>query len=146
MVEPVVVDNSVLMPLVFADEDAARSRNLMRAGVSQLKLMCPALCMIEFGNAILNGLKRNPRRLTEDAALKAFAEMASLPLHFREPLDPASLVKAGSRAMRLGLSFYDATYLELALKESAVLATFDGPLARAAAAEGVKLWAWEENA
>jgi predicted nucleic acid-binding protein len=37
------------------------------------------------------------------------------------------------------LTFYDAAYLELALHENAPLATLDGSLAKAAAADGVPL-------
>ena len=36
-----------------------------------------------------------------------------------------------------GMSFYDATYLELALRQGAALATLDNAIARAAAVEGL---------
>ena len=42
-------------------------------------------------------------------------------------------------ARRHRLSFYDAAYLELALREALTLATFDGDLIVAARAEGVAL-------
>ena len=38
-----------------------------------------------------------------------------------------------------GLSFYDAVYLELAIRHSAPMATLDRTLARAADAEGLPL-------
>lgn len=145
MVDLVVVDNSVLMPLVFSDEDDAGSRRLMLAGATSVKLLCPALCIIEFGNGVVNGLKRNPKRITEAAASAAFAELMNLPLHFRDFIGASSLTKVGNRAIRLGLSFYDAVYLELALNEDAKLATLDGKLAHAAATAGVPLWSWNQN-
>jgi predicted nucleic acid-binding protein len=142
MVEIVVVDNSVLMPLVYRDEDDTGSRRLILAGASSVKLLCPALCMIEFGNGILNGVKRNPQRISKAAASLAFAELANLPLQFRDSIGTSSLSKIGDSAMRLGLSFYDAVYLELAISENAKLATLDQPLAKAALVAGVPLWDW----
>ncbi len=145
MVELVVVDNSVLMPLIFSDEHDTGSRRLMRAGADGLKLICPSLCMIEFGNGILNGMRRTPKRLTEESASIAFGELMNLPLHFKDFFGASSLGRIGSRAIQLGLSFYDAVYLELALSENAKLATLDKPLSKAALAAGVPLWSWSDD-
>ena len=145
MVGLVVVDNSVLMPLVFNDEDDTYSRRLMLAGTSRVKLLCPALCMIEFGNGVLNGLKRNPKRISETGAALALGELMNLPLHFKDFIGATSLVKIGGRAIQHGLSFYDAVYLELALMENAKLATLDKPLAAAALAAGVQIWSLDKE-
>jgi predicted nucleic acid-binding protein len=39
-------------------------------------------------------------------------------------------------AVKHGLTAYDATYLELALRKNAILATLDNPLAAAARSKG----------
>jgi predicted nucleic acid-binding protein len=43
-------------------------------------------------------------------------------------------------ARTYGLTVYDATYLELAMRRAATLATFDGKLAAAARAAGVRVF------
>ena len=48
-----------------------------------------------------------------------------------------ALVEAVDLAERHGLTVYDAAYLQLALDCEAEIATLDGALARAAAAEGL---------
>ena len=58
------------------------------------------------------------------------------------PVELAGLPKAEAvfaLARRHGLTFYDAAYLELAMRERIALATLDQALARAAIAEGVPL-------
>jgi hypothetical protein len=60
MTTVVVVDNSMLLPLFFGDEDDLTSRELMLRETSLLQLICPALCVMEFGNGILKGLRLLP--------------------------------------------------------------------------------------
>lgn len=43
MVEIVVVDNSVLMPFVYSDEDYTGPNRLILAGASSVKLLYPTL-------------------------------------------------------------------------------------------------------
>lgn len=139
----VVVDTSVLLPLIFPDEDEARSKGLMRAGSTKARLVCPKFSMIEFGQGIVMGLRRN--RIDLDHAMKSFSELDNLPISFRETLDGAVTRRIGDLAIRRGISFYDAVFLELARSEASALATFDGPLSAAANAEGVPLWPWTNN-
>jgi predicted nucleic acid-binding protein len=60
--------------------------------------------------------------------------MTELPL--ASDLDP-DLDRAMELAERHGLTFYDALYLELALRRDAPLATLDAALQRAAKSEGL---------
>jgi predicted nucleic acid-binding protein len=140
MVSQVVIDNSVLMPLIFEDESRTASDELLLVGASTVKLLCPKLCISEFGNGILSGIRR--RRLTVEQAEAGLAVMDSFPLNFREGVTLANFRSIGQLAVKRELSFYDAVYLALALDESAVLATLDRRLSAAAQAEGVPLWSW----
>lgn len=74
----------------------------------------------EYRNASLNDLRLLP--VTVDSATNEYAWSATLNL-----------------AERLGLTLYDAAYLELALRARLSLATLDAELVRAALAESVPL-------
>ena len=74
-------------------------------------------------------------RWTEERNLQAFLELLSrLPIRLDSVPDESRLFEL-SRKHRL--TFYDASYLELAQRQGIGLATFDKELARAARAEGV---------
>lgn len=97
--------------------------------------LAPAILWFELRNAALVGIRRG--RVTADRTADLLARIE------RIQIDVAPLPRAAGAifalATRHRLSFYDATYLELALREKIPLATLDGALARAAATEGVAL-------
>ena len=89
-----------------------------------------------FWYEVRNGLIMNERRgrLTIDDTNSALLLLARLPL----ALDAAQDEGALTRLCRLHrLTVYDAAYLEVAKRRGLGLATFDGPLLKAAQAEGV---------
>lgn len=76
------------------------------------------------------------RRLEPSQTAEILARLARLPIVLdHEPIGDAVLALA--RAHRL--TFYDAAYLELALRRDAPLATLDRQLAAAARAAAVRL-------
>lgn len=87
---------------------------------------------------VRNGLLVNVRRarLTQD---DAFRRLSSL-RRFRWETDGASDLELALRlAFEHGLTFYDALYLELAIRRAMPLATLDNDLQRAAAVTGVEV-------
>ena len=139
MVGLVVVDNSVLMPLVASDEDAAYSEQVFRAAMAGAKLLAPALCMVEFGSAVLNCVRRE--RMTLSEAWAAHERLEELPIEFCAGAVFRELSPTHSLAVSTGLSFYDATYLMLAMTRSARLATLDNALRKAAEKQGIEVFA-----
>lgn len=98
----------------------------------------PAFWYAEVGNTLL--VLERAHKLTEQDAALYMADLALLGIVQDE-------VPGGERQGRVldlsrihGLSAYQATYLELAMRRVAVLATFDRKLADAARAAGVRVF------
>jgi predicted nucleic acid-binding protein len=85
-------------------------------------------------NALLNGERRNRTTSQQTAAFLEF--LREIPISVALLPDENEVMQL---ARRHRLSFYDAAYLELALRERLPLATFDDDLIAAAKAEGVLL-------
>jgi len=98
----------------------------------------PALWLSEVANGLLVAERRH--LLTPQETASYLADLAQMPIAF-DPVsgsaDPKDLVVTGRR---WNLSAYDATYLDLAIRRSATLATFDRKLAEAARAAGVRVF------
>jgi predicted nucleic acid-binding protein len=131
-----VVDASLALDWIFRSERSARANRVLEQAIEQ-GIVVPAIWPAEIANGLLAGQRRGQLKATDiPAALALFEE---LPLSIRAPVGAAAirvLVDAGSAA---GLTAYDAAYLELALRESAPLATHDEPLRKAAEIAGVEL-------
>ena len=97
----------------------------------------PSIWPIEITNAALVGVKRN--RISNGDVLGFIQLVASLPIEV-DPMDlsrqPAEIFEIAST---YGLSAYDASYLELAIRRSLPLATLDRKLRFASIAAGVAL-------
>ena len=117
-------------------KDAARASQLL-ATCGEEPWWVPGLWQLEVANALLVAERRG---LIEPEASDLFrARLASLPIS----CDDDTAQERQSRLVVLarchGLSSYDATYLELAQRQGARLASFDRRLNQAATAAGVAL-------
>ena len=128
-----VVDASVVLAWLFDDENEPRADRVLKR-LEEDGALVPQLWHLEMRNSLLTAERRG--RLSAGEVKERLDALRSLPLRTDEESD---LQSAFDLARAHGLSFYDALYLELAKRESAELATLDGALARAAAAEGVPL-------
>ena len=128
-----VVDASVVLAWLFDDENEPRADRVLKR-LEEDGALVPQLWHLEMRNSLLTAERRG--RLSAGEVKERLDALRSLPLRTDEESD---LQSAFDLARARGLSFYDALYLELAKRESAELATLDGALARAAAAEGVPL-------
>ena len=128
-----VLDASVAACWAFPDEqdsraDAALTRIRSEDGV------VPSLWWFEIRNILVVNERR--KRITAVATNSFLRELSRLRIRVdREPEETAVMRLA--RAYRL--SVYDASYLELALREATPVASLDAELAAAAVAEGVEL-------
>ncbi len=128
-----VVDGSVVMAWLFDDEDDPRADAALDRLVEEGALV-PQLWHMETRNSLLTA--ERSKRLSVRGATERLDALKGLPI--RTDVDP-DFQSAFDLARAHELSIYDALYLELARRESAELATLDGALSRAAAAEGVAL-------
>ena len=130
-----VVDASIVVAWLFDDEDESLAdRALVR--LEEDGATVPQLWHLETRNSLLTAERRG--RLSSREVRERLDALTDLPIGTDEEPD---LQSAFDLARAHGLSLYDAMYLELARRESAELATLDRTLGRAAAAEGVLLFA-----
>jgi predicted nucleic acid-binding protein len=121
-----VVDASVTISWYLADEATATTQSILQR-LGESEAIAPVLWWFEIRNVLLVNERRVRLHVTQTAAI--LAHLARLPITLdRDPAGDAVLALA--RAHRL--TFYDATYLELALRRAAPLATLDRRLAAAA--------------
>lgn len=136
-----VLDNSVAMRWLFADgseADLAYAAHILELlEQEESEAVVPALWPLEVGNVIVRaeakGLVQEARSteflgLLDDMAIAVDGHTAAHALH-----DTMQL------ARRFRLSTYDASYLELALREGLPLATLDADLRSALTTTGGRL-------
>lgn len=126
-----VVDASVAVGWVLADEkDPLASEAL--PWLQSVQGVVPQHWHFEIRNALLSAERRG--RLSGGLVEDHLETLALLPIVTdQEPDLPGALVLARAH----NLTFYDALYLELALRQSAGMASYDDALVRACNAEGV---------
>jgi predicted nucleic acid-binding protein len=130
---PLVIDASVVAAWHFPDERSAQGDSIL-ARLESDRARMPALWWFEVRNVLLIGERRG--RTAREHTERFLEFLRGLPIELASLPDEVAVV---SLARQHQLSFYDATYLELAQRENIALATIDRALARAATAEGVLL-------
>ena len=138
-----VLDASVAMCWLFLDgkpaERAYALKVLAAMQQAQTKALVPATWGFEVSNVIA---KAEAKGLVREVQSEAFLELLAA-------MDIAADAATFSRALsdtlhiarRYRLSAYDASYLELAMREGLPLATLDDDLRKAARKAGVKRYA-----
>jgi predicted nucleic acid-binding protein len=130
---PLVIDASIVAAWHFPDERNSQSDSIMDR-LEQDSARMPALWWFEVRNVLLIGERRG-RTIRKHA--EGFLDfLRGLPIELAPLPDEVSVLRL---ARQHQLSFYDASYLELAQRERIALATIDRALARAAVAAGVSL-------
>lgn len=126
-----VLDASISLAWLLDDEESPIAE-AARARLATDNALVPEIWHLEMRNALLVAERR--MRLSRRMADERLDALAILPIHTdSEPSLPGTMALART----CGTSYYDALYLELALRTSADLATLDASLRRAAAKEGI---------
>lgn len=131
-----VIDASVALAWCFDDEATPATRALLdRFEVEHAEV--PSLWHLELANALASGERK--RRITP-ARISEFIDLISgLPIVVDEETPQSALGPILELSRGQQLSAYDASYLELAMRRGAPLATKDRTLANAAERMGVAL-------
>ncbi|WP_257810103.1 type II toxin-antitoxin system VapC family toxin [Mesorhizobium sp. J428] len=129
-----MVDSSVALNWVMPDEDRALTEDLMDI-VATTGAVVPALFRIEVGNSLLMGARR--KRIEDGYIHEALDLIGQLPLRVDKSGADYIWDTTIDLAAAYGLTLYDATYLESAIRLELPLATLDAGLARAAKLAGV---------
>ena len=134
--KPIVIDASAAAPWLIPEERSAVTDQIyadVLASPGQFR--APSLWLWETANILLVAFRR--RRLSQDDFDAGLALLESCALE----LDPPPNLHYRSQIMRLAqthaLSFYDASYLELALRLNGQLASLDRALVAAAKKCGI---------
>ena len=136
-----VIDASMALAWVFEREqasDAARASRLL-AACGEHTWWVPGLWHLEVVNALLVAERR--KLITSNVSDLFLARLSGLPINSDGDMGPEQQPRLIALARVHGLSSYDATYLELAQRLDATLASFDRKLNRAATDLGVPLLA-----
>lgn len=136
----IVLDASIALAWLVARADRTEAVLAERAfdKVNAYGAEVPAFWFAELANTLL--VLERASKLTEQDATSYLADLSLLAIE----QDELSGATRQSRVLDLGrihdLSAYQATYLELAMRQATVLATFDRKLADAARAAGVRVF------
>jgi predicted nucleic acid-binding protein len=130
---PFVLDASIPACWALQDEEDPRAKAAF-ARIASDEAVVPSLWWFEIRNILVVHERR--KRISEPDSGAFLRDLAGLRVRFdREPEESVVL----RLARRRGLSVYDASYLELALRRAIPLATLDAQLRAAARAEGSRL-------
>ncbi|MBI4526573.1 MAG: type II toxin-antitoxin system VapC family toxin [Deltaproteobacteria bacterium] len=125
MAAKIVVDTSVLIKWIKTKDEQLleEARRLLRqVEVKPLDVHVPALLLYEVGNILL--LKTD---LDAGSLNQAVEDLETLPFIVAPPATPL-LKRAARVGKQFNLTFYDASFLALAVELDCPLITADGPL------------------
>ena len=125
------LDASVILNWLI-DEEIDPATAYLATSVSQYEVFVPPIWNPEVRNGLLMAERRS--RITEDRLHERLQDLIKLPI---DSDTYSNLEDAFTLARTHRLSFYDATYLKLAMRRDIPLATLDNALDRAATAEGL---------
>ena len=135
--ETLVLDASITMTWCYPDENSDYAYRVLDA-LDQAHALVPSLWAIEIANAVVVGERR--KRLTAADTAQFFELLRGLAIETDMLTASRALGDTLQLARAHGLSAYDASYLELAMRERVVLATLDERLKNAAHAVGVTIF------
>ena len=133
---PLVLDASAALAWCFADE----SHHVVDSAIARLsedRGLVPAVWSFEVANALVGAELRG--RLDRSRVMRSVELLLSLPLEPDSPTTSEVLGRVSNIAREYRLTAYDASYLELAMRSRATLATLDQALSDAARKAGVEL-------
>jgi predicted nucleic acid-binding protein len=130
-----VLDNSVLVAWAF-DEHSAYA-DAVGGRLAEAGALAPAVWPLEFANTLLVAERRG--RMTEAETSRIRDHVLGLGIEVIPDHPERVATEVLALARQHGLTAYDASYLDLAMREGIPLATLDDRLIEAARRAGVSL-------
>jgi predicted nucleic acid-binding protein len=128
-----VVDSSIVLSWLLSDE-AARITDALAEDVHRSGAVAPALLRLEVANVLVVSERRG--RISSATMIASLSDFEEMALQLEPGLDAAATRAVLQLARAEGLTVYDASYLELALRLGAELFTLDKELVAAARRHG----------
>lgn len=132
-----IVDASVGFAWVYQGQATPETDHLLNEVAAGGTVVVPALWLLEMSNVLLMAQRRH--RLTGGQRKAAMEKLTAMQLTVDEEGTRNAFGKTSELAEKYGLTIYDATYLELALRRSLPLASRDEALRNAAKKCGLKI-------
>lgn len=126
------LDCSLTMAWCFEDEATPYSESVLEA-LAEGKAVVPPIWSLEVANVLMVGERK--KRLVPAQSLRFVELLQSLPITLDADIRPLGELLGLAREQ--GLSSYDASYLDLAVRTGLPLASLDGDLLEAADRYGV---------
>ncbi len=131
-----IADVSIVLAWLYEESQTSQALDVLPL-IETNGLLVPALWWTELENGLVIG-ERRARNTTDQSA--AFLEIVrSLPIRTDDMPPHQTCDRILAIARQHQLTAYDATYVELAVRESAALATFDTAIRRCAPQLGLSI-------
>jgi predicted nucleic acid-binding protein len=119
-----IVDSSSILSYILPDETLPNSiRSIIKKFThDKVELLAPTVLLYEVGNALKSSVRQN--RLDPIKTSKIYSNFLGFPIQYLSPNYHDTL----DISLRYDLSFYDASYLSLALEKNLPLLTLDKKL------------------
>lgn len=128
MIEQFVVDNSVVMSWCFKDETNSYADTVLDRLIESAAVV-PSIWPLEVVNVLL--VAERQKRLSESDSIRFITLLSQLPIVV-EYERPEMMKELLALARSNNLSSYDASYLDLAMRNGFPIATLDNKLIEAA--------------
>lgn len=136
-----VIDSSMALAWYFQNERTSK-RMAVLSRVTQRGAIAPVIWPLEIANSLRTAMRR--QRITTDFRNEALEAIRMLPVQLDDETNEQMWSIAVGISDRLGLTVYDATYVELALRLGLPLATLDLEIIAAARRESIELIGLED--
>jgi predicted nucleic acid-binding protein len=124
-----VVDNSIVMSWCFEDEGNCYADAVLES-LEFVQGLAPAVWPLEVANVLL--VAERKKRIDRSSVVRFLALLQGLPLKVEHEPPCRALTEIFALARDRGLSSYDASYLDLAMRFGISIATMDESLIKAA--------------
>ncbi len=124
-----VVDNSIVMSWCFRDESSKYADKILDS-LEEYEAIAPPIWPLEVANVLLVAERRG--RLTEADSIRFLSLINELPLIVQQETPDRMLKEILALARECYISSYDASYLDLAMRNGVPIATQDSGLKKAA--------------
>ena len=131
-----VIDSSITLSWCFEDEFDDLARKCL-AALDDTSVRVPELWLVEIANTLR--MAERKRRIPAAKVDRLISDLAALPIDV-SPTPPGYAAGIVALCRAYDLTAYDAAYLELAIRDGAMLATRDDALSRAAKGAQVPLF------
>ena len=136
MIEQFVVDTSIVMAWCFKDENDDHADAILDL-LQNSNTVVPSIWPLEITNVLL--VAERKKRLKRKDGYRFLSLLAELPITVEQDSYQRMFGEIFALAHMYGLSSYDASYLDLAMRKGIPLATADKTLRNAAKKARIKL-------